>query len=430
MSKEELPSIDVSRLRVGMYVHLDLGWRAHPFPFSNFKLKSDSQIETIRSLGLAQVRYSPQKSDALPEPESKPVTVDAREATAPTVSPEEVAARQRREQLATQQAHLARCENRFSEASRSLKQIQQNARSDPAAARSAAEALVGGMVGEFAGERESAIRLLSERAGEESSLHAINVTVLSVLLGKACGFDPAMLRDVAIGALLHDIGKLELPGRLRWSSGDQLTPAERKLAQEHVAYGVALAKKMALSPGVQTVIAEHHERADGSGYPEALKGAQISPSSRVVCLINHYDNLCNPANPLQAMTPHDALAMIFARQRALFDAPTLALFVRMMGVYPPGSVVQLSDGRHAMVVSVNSARPLKPRVVVHDSAVAVEQALVLDLETAPEIEVRACLRPNQLPRSAFEYLSPRKRMCYFFESQTAPDAGEASGGEK
>jgi hypothetical protein len=87
----------------------------------------------------------------------------------------------------------------------------------------------------------------------------------------------------------------------------------------------------------------------------------------------------------------------------------------MMGVYPPGSVVQLVNDRYAMVVSVNSSRPLRPRVIVHDARVPRDEALILDLETVPELGIRRSLRPAQLPREALEYLSPRKRICYFFE---------------
>jgi hypothetical protein len=90
-------------------------------------------------------------------------------------------------------------------------------------------------------------------------------------------------------------------------------------------------------------------------------------------------------------------------------------FIRMMGVYPPGSVVQLNDERYAMVVSVNSSRPLKPRIIVFDAKVPKHEALMLDLETAPDLSIKRSLKPAALPRAALDYLSPRQRMCYFFE---------------
>lgn len=87
----------------------------------------------------------------------------------------------------------------------------------------------------------------------------------------------------------------------------------------------------------------------------------------------------------------------------------------MMGVYPPGSVVQLTDERYALVVSVNSSRPLKPRVIVYDTRVPKNEALILDLEQNPALGIRRSLKPSGLPRAAMDYLSPRQRICYFFE---------------
>lgn len=421
MSEEILKSIEVTRLRVGMFVHLDLGWRQHPFPFNSFKLKNAEQIEIIQSLGVAEVRYSPRRSDV--QPEAAPGLIMPAAPEGPLVVPKaapkivvvaDPAIQRRREQLAAQQSHLSRCEGQFTAASQKFRLLQQSVRLDPDGAREAANELVGGMAAEIEGDREATIRLLSERVGEEVSQHAVNVTVLSMLLAKSCGLDSRTLRDVAVGALLHDIGKLELPGFLRWGT-ENLNDSELRAVQKHVEFGVESGRRMGLSPGALRVIAEHHEYADGSGYPQALSGEQISPAGRIVILVNHYDNLCNQGGAVQGMTPHDALALMFAKQRPLFDERSLVQFVRMMGVYPPGTIVELSDGRPALVVSANAGRPLRPRVVVYDRAVAVENAMILDLDVTPNIDVQRSIRPPQVPRDAFAYLAPRKRMSYFFE---------------
>ncbi len=108
--------------------------------------------------------------------------------------------------------------------------------------------------------------------------------------------------------------------------------------------------------------------------------------------------------------------MIFAQQKTRFDGAILSAFIRMMGVYPPGSVVQLNDERHAIVVAVNSARPLKPRVVVHEPSIPRHEALILDLEHAPNASIRRSLKPSSLPPAALDYLQPRPRIYYFFEA--------------
>jgi HD-GYP domain-containing protein (c-di-GMP phosphodiesterase class II) len=274
--------------------------------------------------------------------------------------------------------------------------------------------MVDGFVGEMLAEGESAIRLLSEAAGDKSSMHPVNVTIVSLLLGKAMGLDKTELADLGLAAFLHDVGKAQLPDRVRWLE-ENFSTAEYKLYQEHVAHSLQICKSMNLSKGSLMAIAQHHELVDGSGFPQRVKGDSMTMGARVLALVNRYDNLCNPARPAAALTPHESLSMMFAQQKARFDPVALSAFIRMMGVYPPGSVVQLIDDRYAMVVSVNSARPLKPRVLVHDTGVMRHEALILDLERTPNIGIRRSLKPASLPSAAMDFLAPRQRVSYFFE---------------
>jgi hypothetical protein len=177
---------------------------------------------------------------------------------------------------------------------------------------------------------------------------------------------------------------------------------------------------MNLTPGATLVIAQHHEHADGSGFPLRLNSDRMSTASRIVSLVNRYDNMCNPHVPSRALTPHEALSLLFAQGKNRYDTAILGAFIKMMGVYPPGSVVQLTDDRYAMVVSVNSARPLKPRVLVHEAKVPRDEALVLNLETEPRLGIRRSLKPQQLSTESLEYLSPRPRVAYFFEPEVVP----------
>ncbi|MFN3396903.1 MAG: HD-GYP domain-containing protein [Sulfurimicrobium sp.] len=419
--------IEVSRLRVGMYVHLDLGWMDHPFSLSSFKISSQAQIDTIRSLGIERIRYSPDKSDPAPvAPGAAEHPQSANSAATAAELPDMAARNQRRERLARQHASLQVCERQFARAALTYRQVMESVYTRPGVSREQSESIIKGFVGEILEAQDACIRLLSEKGGEKSSLHSVNVTIISLLLGKASGLGEVDLLDLGMGALLHDIGKIGLPDRLRWYD-EHFVAAERQIYQEHVAHGVDLARKMRLSNGATLVIGQHHEHADGSGFPQHIDAERMSLPARIVSLVNHYDNLCNPGNPARAVTPHEALAFLFAQKKSLFHGATLSLFVRMMGVYPPGSVVQLTDERFALVVSVNSTRPLKPSVVVHDPHVPPDEALVIDLEDEPGIGIRRSLKPLQLTKAAYDYLSPRKRMCYFFERAreiAAEDGGQ------
>ncbi|GAB3186361.1 HD-GYP domain-containing protein [Hydrogenophaga aquatica] len=408
------PTVALDDLRVGLYVHLDLGWMDHPFPLGSFKITSQQQIDTIRSLGLQRLRYSPEKSDPAPAtvPQQPLSAESAAEAEAPPL--ESDAQRHLREQLETQRRGLLQCERQFTETARGYRLVIEELTQRPAEAKERSAAMVGSMVRQMLGQGESAIRLLSEGTGDRASLHAVNVTVLSLLLGKAMGLDQDTLQDLGMAALLHDMGKIELPDRVRYRD-EHFTPPQFKLYQEHVMHGVALGKRMGMSTRALLTLSQHHEQADGKGFPLGCGVEKITPGARILALINRYDNLCNPTNPINALTPHEALSLIFATMKERFDSATLSAFIRMMGIYPPGSLVQLSDQRYAMVVSVNSSRPLKPKVLVHDSTIKVAEALLLDLESTPQLCIQRSLKAHQLPRQAVEYLAPRQRVCYFFE---------------
>jgi putative nucleotidyltransferase with HDIG domain len=418
MSSDESNFVDVKALRVGLYVELDMGWMSHPFPTGSFKITTARQIETIRGLGLAKVRFVPEKSDP-PPVEGVPISVvtveqgQSADAQRPVQQREQLQ-RQRAEQLSAQQRSLVVCERRFGEAIRQYKKTLELVHSQPKQVAEQCQSMVNGFVSEMLLEGESAIRLLSEAAGDKASMHPVNVTIVSLLLGKAMGMAEDALAELGTAAFLHDIGKQMLPERVRWLE-ENFSTAEYKLYQEHVAQGLHLVKGMGLSQGVQLAIAQHHEMADGSGYPARVRNDAMTPAARVLSLVNRYDSLCNPARPAAAMTPHEALSMIFAQQKTRFDASALSAFIRMVGVYPPGSVVQLVDERYAIVVSVNSARPLKPRIIVHEPGISRHEALILDLEKEPHVGIRRSVKPMALPSAAMDFLAPRQRMNYFFE---------------
>ncbi|KQP22798.1 HD-GYP domain-containing protein [Pseudorhodoferax sp. Leaf267] len=421
--------IDVGQLRRGLFVQLDLGWMDHPFPRGSFKISSDDQIRTIRSLGLSRVRYFPAKSDlqqstsaqpddGTPAP-PRPDPAAGQSAAQQLISEAEALREQRQRLLEVQQANLRHCERRFGEAVQVYERVLADVSLKPVHMRERCMALVQGCVADVLVDGEAAIRLLSEAAGERSATHTVNVMVISLLLGKALGLSATELAELGLAALLHDLGKIQLPERMRADDAG-FSESERAVYREHINESVRLGKRMGLPGAALDAIAQHHEMVDGSGFPAALVGDAMSLGGRVLALVNTYDNLCNPPRLAQALTPHEALSLMFASQKQRFDGVVLGAFIRMMGVYPPGSVVQLVNDRYAIVVSVNSTRPLKPRVLVHDPSMPSEQALILDLETAPELGIRRSLKPAQLPRAALHYLAPRQRVRYFYERPLQP----------
>lgn len=405
MSTGEL--IDVDALKVGMYIHLDLGWMRHPFPLSNFRIGSEDQIAVLRKLGLKQVRWSPGLSQL------KTSSNDSNEPKAHEPSPEALIAAARREALRVQRESLAQCEAQYAEATRALTEVQALAIRQPAKAAQTATLLCSSLLEKMLVKEEVNLRLLAEAAGDRTCAHGLNVALMALLLGRAGGLGDAELLDLGVGALLHDIGKFDVDPRLRFRA-EHFNAVELAGYQWHVSKGVEAGQRMGLSAAALAVIAQHHEQADGGGFPQKLPGEKVHPLARIVAVANRFDGLCNPSVPGgKGLTPHEALSLMFAQGRSRFDATTLNAFIRMMGIYPPGSAVQLTDDRYALVISVNANRPLKPTVLIHEPGIPAREALFTPLEEQPSLGIRRSLRPADMPEAARDFLRPRARVAYF-----------------
>lgn len=184
------PLIDVSQLTVGMFIHLDLGWMSHPFPLSSFKISSSDQLLILRRLGLTQVRWSPAKSDLPLQPEVTVLPPQAPEAAsnaeaASEPTPEELAREAHRRALAAQREALRLCQAQYGEASEDFRSVMDLVRADPQQARAQAEGLTAALLDKMLVEGDLNMRLLNEAAGDRSTAHALNVCIISLLLGRA-----------------------------------------------------------------------------------------------------------------------------------------------------------------------------------------------------------------------------------------------------
>lgn len=406
-------SISPEQLCVGLYVHLDLSWWEHNFAFSSFKIKDEGQIQALRDLGLAQLRYEPARSDCQPlalqpakpqEPAEEP----------PKPSPEEQARQARAAKLGALRKRLAEVDRTFVQASQRVKSLNLALRNQPEDAIKLAGEVVRELVEALLGEDGAALHSINGKAADDAYFHPLNVTVLSVMLGRQLGYDSEACHSLGLGALLHDMGKLEVPSKVLLKA-EPLTRPEQQLLQLHVDFGVRRGRELMLDDEVLRIIQEHHEYCDGSGYPKGLREAAIGRLSRVVSIANAFDNLCNPLNPRDGLSPHEALALLFKQQRERFDEVALKAFIRCMGVYPPGSLVQLEDERYALVLAMHPSLPLKPTLILYEPSVPKAEALIVNLEHEPRLAIARSLRPAQLPLEALEYLNPRQQLTYYVD---------------
>lgn len=406
------------QLCVGLHVHLDLGWMEHPFSFSSFKIKNVEQVETIRQLGLKRIRIEPGKSDSKPLPVATREKIQNTPEVVPVISAVDAEVlkekQERIERLKHIQNEIAAVEKEFKQASETVKNLTKNIHSRPQEVRQEAEKLVGKMVESILAKGDVMIHAMSDKLGDDVYFHALNVTVLSLILAKAIGIQEEEIQHLGMGAMFHDIGKVEIPDKILRKI-EPLTKPEQSFFELHCEYGFDLANKVGLSKQAAEIVMNHHECVDGSGYPGKFKAEKISALCKVVSIVNIYDNLCNPVCLADALTPHEALSQMFALKRSKFDAAALKAFIHCLGVYPPGSVVQLSNEMTGMVVSVNSAKPLKPDVLVYDPDIPKEEAVIVSLEHEKDLSISKSIRPGQLPREVYQYLNPRKRVTYYFD---------------
>lgn len=411
--------ISPEQLQIGLFIQLDLHWMDHPFPFGSFKVKSDEQINTLKKLGLKQIRYIPEKSDCAPNLAAIASAPVVEQATAPleidpAIAAELEAKRRRQAEQLRRKAQLAECTKAFSQAAGVVRKLNKEVHSNPRESIAAAEQLIGTMLDSLLTDNDIAIHLMNEKAiGDDLYFHSLNTTVLALLLAKEMKHERATIERLGLASLLHDIGKVEVPDSILLKT-DTLNRAEKALLEQHCQWGVDAGKRANLPAEVLSIIGQHHEFCDGTGYPKQLKLDQIDPLARILVVANTYDNYCNKINPGDSLTPHEGLALMFSHQKAKFDPASMNVLIRSLGVYPPGTLVQLSNEHYGLVVAVNSSRPLKPQVLVHDPAIGREEAMVLDLERHPDLNISKALKASQLPRPVLAYLNPRKRMTYYF----------------
>ncbi len=211
---------------------------------------------------------------------------------------------------------------------------------------------------------DPALLLRALVAREPFSLrHCVNSAVLAITIARELGLRRQAIHELAMGVLLADIGKLRLPRELLRTTR-RLTRRENEVMQQHVAHGVEMAKALgSLTPGTIAIIRTHHERFNGSGYPEGLVGGELPLATRVAGLADSFDALTSERAYAAAVPLHEATQELYAATVELFQRDLVERFLQALGTYPVGSVVALSDGSLALVLAQNRQRRLLPRVL-------------------------------------------------------------------
>ena len=423
--------IEIEKVRIGMFVKLDLSWFEHSFPMSSFKITNQQQITDLLALKLKHVRYIPSKSDlakATASTTNNNILSSLTQAQDAKVYDTIIEAKQARyERLTKQRAEIAACEEKFVRAATVVRDINKQIFSRPKETVQEAQKLVDSIAEIFFHENDAVMHLIQQGGNSEDVyFHTLNVSVLAMMLANEMKCNASQLKEIGIAALFHDIGKVNVPDKIL-SKTEPLTKPEQNFFELHTQYGVEIAEKAELSAVILDVIGNHHELMDGTGYPRKLKGGELSLPTRILSVANVYDNLCNPNDIRNAMTPHEALSFMYAHKRGQFDPAVIATMIKSLGVYPPGTIVKLSNEVIGLVMNVNIGKPLRPCVLVYDSEIPKESAIILDLSAeSKDLNISSSIRPGVLPRMIFEYLNPRKHVNYYVERKNKAASGQSS----
>lgn len=194
--------------------------------------------------------------------------------------------------------------------------------------------------------------------------HSMNVAILLANFGRYLGLERSVLKELTLGGLLHDVGKIMTPDEVLNKPG-KLTDEEFTIMRQHVVHSYDI---LSQTPGITAtmleVAANHHERLDGTGYPSHLKGDQLSLHTRMSGIVDVYDAVTADRVYKQGMQPTQAFRILLKGADHHFDRGLVTKFIKCMGVYPVGTLVQLSNQRLAIVMQRNEQQPLKPVVKV------------------------------------------------------------------
>jgi len=211
--------------------------------------------------------------------------------------------------------------------------------------------------------------------------HSLNVSMLSIVLGRHIGLSTQELRNLGLCGMMHDMGKMLIPSAIL-NKPAELNPEELEIMKTHTTLGAELLKSSdnMFHGAIETALT-HHERVKGQGYPQGLKNSDVSFYSNIVSIVDTYDALTSDRTYKKGLTHLEATKVLYQQAGEQFDRPLVGKFIESLGVFPPGCYVQLSDNQIALVLEVNEESKLRPRVMtIMDRYMNPVKEMVINLE--------------------------------------------------
>ncbi len=351
-----LKKIPVARVARGMYVHTICGnWLDHPFWRGSFMVEDETTLAALRALGNQDVWIDTDKGLDLP-------CASIRAPSSPAPAPA-AATREPEPPRTVFGNDVARAEALRDRAKAAAKALFQDARMGRALQMETAASIVDEVDEAIARNPAAMLSVLRLKNKDDYTyLHSVAVAALMMALGRRLGHEGAELKELGLAGLLHDIGKVGVPDAVLNKPG-RLNPLELTSVRQHPQIGWdILRREVAAGPVALDVCLHHHEKTDGSGYPEKLAGTAISHAARMGAICDVYDAISSDRPYKRGWEPAEAIRRMAEWQDGHFDRELFHAFVKLIGIYPTGTLVRLSSERLAVVLVQGNRSALTPIV--------------------------------------------------------------------
>jgi putative nucleotidyltransferase with HDIG domain len=381
-----LKKVAVNQLTVGMFVHgFEENWLKHPFWRNKFLIENPARLREIQQCGITHCLIDISKGPDVPAQKPRDAAANDSAVVEPRPAPKIA-----RVPLAQELQEAARLRARSGEA---MRRLFADVRLGNAIEPSVCAPLVDEVMESINRHPDALLSLARLKTADEYTyMHSVAVCALMVALGRQLGLNDEQCREAGMAGMLHDLGKAAMPQDILNKPG-KLTPEEFDIIKQHAMRGYEMLVAGAnVSEGVLDVCRHHHERWDGTGYPDGLAGEKISLLARMGAVCDVYDAVTSDRPYKAGWDPAHSLSQM-ATWKGHFDTSVFQSFVKSVGIYPTGSLVRMRSGRLAVVLEQNTATLTKPRVKIFFSTKAglPLEPQVLDLSaphTTDQIEAR------------------------------------------
>lgn len=255
------------------------------------------------------------------------------------------------------------------------------------------------LIDDLLASRNVVVSLTDIRANDDFTFgHSVNVTILSSLMGMTFGYNDSRLRELGVGALMHDIGKVGVPDEIVSKRGP-LTASELVEMEKHTTYGFDILRaKPSISILSAHVAFQHHERLGGQGYPRQLLDSDITEYSRIVAVASVYDNLTSDRLWRRGLTPVEALTVMRGYERG-YDNQCLRALTDCIALYPIGTLVELNTRERALVIRTRKGLSDRPvvRVIIDAGGIELKHSYDVDLFAENRVFITRAVTRGPLP---------------------------------